>query len=68
LPDVYEQPFHRLDISFQQQLRHGFNLRFALTNLLNQSVVLKQGDIEAQRYALGISAAIGLEWVPERFK
>ncbi len=66
LPDVYEQPVHRLDLTVTQPFEHGFNLRVSGSNLANQDQVLTQslGDVEleVQRFRPGVAGTITLEW------
>lgn len=64
LPDVYEQPFHRVDVSASYDLGQGFKLKGSATNLLNQPVLVQQGDVVVQRYSPGIAANLALEWSP----
>ena len=42
----------------------GFKLKLGATNLLNQPIVLKQGDIIIQKYKPGVAAIVSLEWSP----
>jgi outer membrane receptor protein involved in Fe transport len=63
-PDIYEQPFHRLDASAAMSMGSGFKLKLGATNLLNQPVVLKQGDLVVQKYKPGFAAIVSLEWSP----
>ena len=62
LPDVYEQPFHRVDLAASQTLGRGFRLKLAGTNLLDQPVVIRQGDLTVQRTAPGVTGSLSLEW------
>ncbi|MBK9033634.1 MAG: TonB-dependent receptor [Myxococcales bacterium] len=64
LPDVYEQPFHRLDLSASQALPQHLKLKFAATNLLNQDVVVQQGEFAVQKYRPGVAVSAALEWSP----
>lgn len=61
LPDVYEQPFHRLDISASHRWQ-GWRAKLSLANLLDSSVVLTQGDFEVLRTKRGVAGSISLEW------
>jgi outer membrane receptor protein involved in Fe transport len=62
LPDVYEQPFHRLDLSFAQDLGSGMKLKLGGTNLLDQAVVVKQGPVTVQHYEPGVTVSASIEW------
>jgi outer membrane receptor protein involved in Fe transport len=66
LPDLYEEPFHRLDLAFQQELGHGCTLKLSATNLLAREVRLRQGEVVVHRYSPGVVGAVALEWSPER--
>jgi hypothetical protein len=62
LPDTYEQPFHRVDLTLSGNLAPGWQLRAAVTNLLDDEVVLKQDDLVVLRYRPGLAASVALEW------
>jgi outer membrane receptor protein involved in Fe transport len=62
LPDTYEQPFHRLDLTYGQGLGKSFKLKAAVTNLLDEEIVLNQGGLDVLRYRPGVAGSISLEW------
>ncbi len=62
IPDVFEQPFHRLDVSVTQPLPGGFSFKLSASNLLNQSVRLQQGPIEVYRAAPGMQFFASVSW------
>jgi len=64
LPDTYEQPLHRVDLVAARKLRDDLRLKLSISNLLNQSVRLQQDAITVNRYAPGVSFALGLDWTP----
>ena len=68
LPDVIEQPFHRLDVTVTQRLAAGFSLKLAASNILNQSVRLQQGGIDVLTNPPGVQVMGTLSWnfTPER--
>lgn len=68
LPDVVEQPFHRLDLTVSQQLGAGFQLKVAASNVLNQAVRLQQGGIDVLVNPMGVQVMGTLSWNfnPER--
>ena len=68
LPDIVEQPFHRLDVTVTQQLGAGFQLKLAASNLLNQAVRLQQGGIDVLVNPPGVQVMGTLSWTfnPER--
>jgi outer membrane receptor protein involved in Fe transport len=60
-PDIYEQPFHRLDIVARQQLPYGFSLGVKAENLLDLPASRTQGGkvTEQVRFGRGMSASLG---------
>jgi outer membrane receptor protein involved in Fe transport len=62
LPDVYEQPFHRVDLVASQDVGRGFRLKLGGTNLLNRSVVVKQGDFTVESYPVGVTGTVTVSW------
>ena len=68
LPDVVEQPFHRLDVTVTQQLGAGFQLKLAASNVLNQAVRLQQGGLDVLVNPPGVQVMGTLSWNfnPER--
>ncbi|MCY1040608.1 TonB-dependent receptor [Corallococcus sp. bb12-1] len=61
LPDVYERPFHRVDITLTQKLG-ATQLKLTAANLLNASVTLRQGDVTVQTYKPGMAFTAALGW------
>jgi hypothetical protein len=53
LPDVFEQPFHRVDLRWAQRLGKGWTLTLAGGNVLNQPVSLRGGQVAVLRYRPG---------------
>lgn len=64
LPDTYEQPFHRMDLTLTQRLSKELRLKLTGTNLLNQAAVFKQLDTDVFRYRPGLTATAQVEWTP----
>jgi outer membrane receptor protein involved in Fe transport len=64
IPDVYEQPFHRLDLAVSQKLGGASTLKLTATNLLDQRLVAEQGDLTLYEYRPGVafSATYGLSF------
>ncbi|WP_370640445.1 TonB-dependent receptor domain-containing protein [Myxococcus sp. XM-1-1-1] len=62
LPDVYEQPFHRVDLAVTQKLTESTQLKLTASNLLNSRIKLQQGDIALVEFRPGLafSASLGL--------
>lgn len=69
IPDIYEQPFHRLDLSASQSIgKSGFKLKAALENVLDQSIRLTQGGLTVQQYRPGLRFTFNLSWSLEKNK
>jgi hypothetical protein len=62
VPDIYEQPVHRLDVTVSQRLPAGFQLKLSASNLLGQSVRFTQGDIEVLNTPPGLAFFAALAW------
>jgi TonB-dependent receptor len=62
LPDTYEQAFHRVDLTLARELATSWKLKAAITNLLDEEVVLKQEDFVVLRYRPGVAGTVALEW------
>lgn len=62
LPDVTEEPVHRLDLTASQRLGAGFSAKLSLGNLAWQPTVLKQGNLDVMRVEPAISGSLALEW------
>jgi outer membrane receptor protein involved in Fe transport len=61
LGNVYEEPFHRLDLTVSQKLPRDLKLKLAAANLLNQRVVRTQDGVEIYGYDAGFTVAGSLE-------
>jgi outer membrane receptor protein involved in Fe transport len=61
LGSVYEQPIHRLDLTFSKKLPNRLKLKLAGTNLLGARVVRLQNGVEIYAYQQGITVAGSLE-------
>ncbi len=66
-PDVYEQPFHKLDFvvkwglndTYDEQVKRiGYNITFKAINLLDSEVKMKQGDKTSMRFFPGRSYSL----------
>ncbi|WP_434384664.1 TonB-dependent receptor domain-containing protein [Melittangium boletus] len=62
LPDVYEVPFHRLDLTVSQKLGGRTQLKLTGSNLLDSAVTLSQGDITILTYRPGLAFSASLGW------
>lgn len=63
-PDVYEQPFNQLDVTWQEQLWKDWTLKVRLRNLLDPSVEYTQGGETTREYKRGREIGLVLEWEP----
>ncbi len=59
--NVYEEPFHRLDLTVSQKLPRKLKLKLAGTNLLDERVVRTQDDVEILAYPAGVTVVGSLE-------
>ncbi|MFP2927639.1 TonB-dependent receptor domain-containing protein [Pyxidicoccus sp. 3LG] len=62
LPDIYEQPFHRVDLALTQRLSAATQLKLTASNLFDSKVTLEQGEVTILQYRPGIAftASLGL--------
>jgi outer membrane receptor protein involved in Fe transport len=60
--DVYEEPFHRLDLTVSQKLPRQLRLKLSAINLLNQRAVQRQNDVEILAYRVGVGVIGTLEF------
>jgi len=63
--NVYEEPFHRVDLAVSQPLPHDVRLKLSGSNLLNQRVVRKQNDVEIFAYNVGVTVIGSVEMTLE---
>lgn len=62
-PDVYEQPFHSLDVVLKQRLPGGFSVGLTVKNLLDLPVEVTQGDEQlVERLYKGRAVSLSLGW------
>jgi hypothetical protein len=61
-PDVYEEPFHKLDLVLAQPIWKGINMKFSAGNLLNPEVRYTQGDEDQRFYRKGRSFSFGMSY------
>lgn len=64
LPDIYRQPFHKLDLVVQRALQQGVKLELTAVNLLDAAVESRQENMATLRYEPGVSVSVGLSWTP----
>lgn len=59
--NVYEEPFHRLDLAVSQPLPRGMRLKLAGGNLLDQRAVRTQDGVEILAYKVGVTVIGSVE-------
>jgi outer membrane receptor protein involved in Fe transport len=64
LPDVYEQPFHRVDLTASQRLPRDLKLKVAAHQPAQPGRRRQQGDVTVQKYQPGVAFSASLEWSP----
>ncbi|HEY0993446.1 MAG TPA: TonB-dependent receptor, partial [Kofleriaceae bacterium] len=60
--DIYEEPFHRLDLALSQPLPRNLRLKLAASNLLDQRVVLTQDRVQTLAYPVGVTVLGSVEY------
>ena len=60
--DIYEEPFHRLDVTVSQPLPRRLRLKLAATNVLDQRVVRSQDAVEIFAYQVGVTLLGSVEY------
>ena len=63
--NVYEEPFHRLDLAISQPLPRDVRLKLSGSNLLDQRVVRTQNDVEIFAYNVGVTVVGSVEMTIE---
>ena len=59
--NVYEEPFHRLDLAVSHPLPRNLRLKLAGQNLLDQRAVRSQDGVEILAYKVGVTVIGGVE-------
>lgn len=62
MPDIYDQPFHSLDLTAVYEIDSHFRLSASATNLLVQALVAKQGRFEVLRVEDGMGFGLTLSY------
>jgi len=57
-PDIYEEPFDKLDIVFNQPIGNFINVKLNVENILNPEIEYTQGDEIQRHYKLGTSFSL----------
>lgn len=60
MPDIYEQAFHSLDFTAAYKLNDSFTLSGTATNLLAQSVRVREGNFQLSRIYDGVGFGVSL--------
>jgi len=60
--DIYEQPFHRVDLTVSQRLPRNLRMKLAASNLLDQRVVRMQDGVEIFAYQVGVTVLGSVEY------
>jgi hypothetical protein len=64
LADIYEEPFHSLDLVVGWQLAEQWRIKAAARNLLHYPHRFTQGGIVQREYQPGTSVSLQLGWTP----
>jgi outer membrane receptor for ferrienterochelin and colicin len=59
-PDKYAQPYSQLDFIATQDINEWLSLRLKMKNLIDQNVVVKQGDQVTRLFTRGREFSIGV--------
>ncbi len=62
LPDVYEQPFPRLDLAVSQRIADHLLIKVTAQNIAYQRISLRQGPLVVQSYQPGFNLFASLQW------
>ena len=62
IPDTYEQPFSKLDLSYNQRLSAYWSVKFQAINILNPEVKYLTGQEPLTSYKLGRTIAAGITY------
>ncbi len=61
-PDLFEQPFNSLDVTYSWYATDSMTLKLKVQNLLNQEVTINQDAIEVFREKPGINLSMSFAW------
>jgi outer membrane receptor protein involved in Fe transport len=64
LPDIYQQPFHSLDLTVTWEATRQISIKGSIENLLNDDFRLEQGGELIQGYEPGLTFGVGLTYTP----
>lgn len=60
--DVYEQPFHQLDLTVAQKLNKNLKMKLSWKNILNETVTFKMGSYTTNEYKPGMSFSTSITY------
>jgi TonB-dependent receptor len=60
--DVYEQPFHQLDLTIAQKLSKNMKMKLSWKNILNETVTFKMGSYTTNEYKPGMSFSTSITY------
>ena len=61
-PNIYEQPFHQLDMIVSQDLFYGLSFSFKAQNILDLPVRYTQGDVTLEERRKAREVSLSLRW------
>jgi len=61
-PNIYEEPFHKLDITVSQPIWRGLKLKITAGNVLDSEIEFTQGDCIQKHYRKGRSFSLTLSY------
>jgi outer membrane receptor protein involved in Fe transport len=61
-PDIYEEPFHKLDLVLSQSVWKGVRMKLSAGNLLDPEVRFTQGDKDQRFYRKGRAFSLGMSY------
>jgi outer membrane receptor protein involved in Fe transport len=62
IPDIYEEPFHKVDLVVTQDVGNQLDLKFAAKNLVDPEVRFTQGGMVQRNYHKGRSFSLGVSY------
>jgi outer membrane receptor protein involved in Fe transport len=64
LPDIYQRPFHSLDVTVTWEAKPKVAIRGSVENLLDDDFRLEQGGELIQGYRPGLTFGVGVVYTP----
>ncbi len=66
LPDLYLQPRHKVDLTFNQRVYKGLDANFSVENVANAAWEWRQADQVLERWRDGVAITLGLTYSYDR--